>query len=174
MSSSWSSGSLNLLSLPTKPACSSLMVKSKITQPSISKSNKARMQCSHCWGESIKQPSLEKSSLAIHFGALLAFIEQPTLAVTGENNYEDDLTWTLISSAIVAFWYLLVMPPIILNWLRLRWYKRNLLEMYLQFMCVFLFFPGILLWAPFLNFRRLPRDPDMKYPWSTPQDTPRT
>ncbi|PQM41315.1 NAD(P)H-quinone oxidoreductase subunit L chloroplastic isoform X2 [Prunus yedoensis var. nudiflora] len=46
--------------------------------------------------------------------------------------------------------------PIIMNWLRIRWYKRNLLEMYLQFMCVFLFFPGVLLWAPFLNFRKFP------------------
>ncbi|KAL6187053.1 hypothetical protein ACLB2K_043169 [Fragaria x ananassa] len=57
-----------------------------------------------------------------------------------------------------------------LAWLRIRWYKRNLLEMYFQFMFVFLFFPGILLWAPFLNFRKFPRDPNMKYPWSKPED----
>ncbi|KAL0396713.1 UNVERIFIED_CONTAM: NAD(P)H-quinone oxidoreductase subunit L, chloroplastic [Sesamum calycinum] len=60
--------------------------------------------------------------------------------------------------------------PIIMNWLRTRWYKRNLLEMYVQFMFVFIFYPGVLLWAPFLNFRKFPRDPTMKYPWSTPQD----
>ncbi|KAF5208097.1 NAD(P)H-quinone oxidoreductase subunit L protein [Thalictrum thalictroides] len=109
------------------------------------------------------------ASLAIQVGAFLAAVEQPALAVTGVNN-EEDLSWKLIQLGIVAFWYLLIMPPILLNWLRLRWYKRMLLEMYLQFMCVFLFFPGILLWAPFVNFRRLPRDPTMKYPWSTPQD----
>lgn len=110
------------------------------------------------------------------------------------------------------------LQPIILNWLRIRWYRRNLLEMYFQFMFVFIFFPGwdalfhshfkwnkqimiilllssldsrilssilkvqftyvidhrllcsVLLWAPFLNFRKFPRDPSMKYPWSTPQD----
>lgn len=28
----------------------------------------------------------------------------------------------------------------------------------------------ILLWAPFLNFRKFPRDPSMKYPWSVPED----
>lgn len=29
---------------------------------------------------------------------------------------------------------------------------------------------SVMLWAPFLNFRKFPRDPSMKYPWSTPQD----
>ncbi|XP_039017959.1 NAD(P)H-quinone oxidoreductase subunit L, chloroplastic-like isoform X2 [Hibiscus syriacus] len=95
--------------------------------------------------------------------------EQPTLAVTGVNN-EPDLITVIIQLGIIAFWYFLVMPPIIMNWLRIRWYRRNLLEMYLQFMCVFMFFPGLLLWAPFLNFRKFPRDPSLKYPWDTPKD----
>ncbi|KAJ7942937.1 NAD(P)H-quinone oxidoreductase subunit L [Quillaja saponaria] len=112
---------------------------------------------------------LKKSNLAIQIGALLALAEQPAFAVTGVNN-EPDLTWTLIQLGIVLFWYFIIMPPIILNWLRIRWYRRKLLEMYLQFMCVFLFFPGVLIWAPFLNFRKFPRDPSMKYPWSKPQD----
>ncbi|XXG63345.1 hypothetical protein AAC387_Pa05g1559 [Persea americana] len=113
----------------------------------------------------------EKRSLVIQLGVLLASVNQPALAVTGNNNYEVDLTGTLISAGIVAFLYFLIMPPVILNWMRLRFYKRNLLETYVQFMFVFMFFPGLLLWAPFLNFRRFPRDPSMKYPWSTPQDS---
>uniref|UniRef100_A0A0F7CYX7 NADH dehydrogenase-like complex L n=1 Tax=Francoa sonchifolia TaxID=23250 RepID=A0A0F7CYX7_9ROSI len=112
--------------------------------------------------------NLKKSSLAVQIGAILATVE-PAMAVTGENNRED-LVWVLIQLGIVAFWYFLIMPPIIMNWLRIRWYRRKLGEMYLQFMFVFMFFPGILLWAPFLNFRKFPRDPDMKYPWSTPDD----
>jgi hypothetical protein len=28
----------------------------------------------------------------------------------------------------------------------------------------------ILLWAPFLNFRKFPRDPSLQYPWSKPED----
>ncbi|GMN38511.1 hypothetical protein TIFTF001_007745 [Ficus carica] len=112
---------------------------------------------------------LKKSGLAVQVGALLATVEQPAYAVTGVN-YELDLTWTLIQVGVVAFFYFLVMPPIIMNWLRIRWYKRNLLETYFQFMFVFLFFPGVLLWAPFLNFRKFPRDPSMKYPWSRPED----
>ncbi|KAJ8770088.1 hypothetical protein K2173_010133 [Erythroxylum novogranatense] len=110
-----------------------------------------------------------KTNLAIQIAAVLATVEQPALAVTGVNNEEDPI-WVLIQLAIVAFFYFILTPPIIMNWLRIRWYKRNLLEMYLQFMFVFIFFPGIILWAPFLNFRKFPRDPSMKYPWSTPKD----
>ncbi|CAN0923833.1 NAD(P)H-quinone oxidoreductase subunit L, chloroplastic [Linum grandiflorum] len=109
------------------------------------------------------------NNLCIQLGAALAMVEMPAYAVTGMND-DEDLTWTLIQAAIVAFWYFIIMPPIIMNWLRIRWYRRKLLEMYLQFMCVFLFFPGVLLWAPFLNFRKFPRDPDMKYPWSVPKN----
>ena len=25
-------------------------------------------------------------------------------------------------------------------------------------------------WAPFVNYRKFPRDPTMKYPWSTPKE----
>ncbi|KAK3016922.1 hypothetical protein RJ639_006911 [Escallonia herrerae] len=31
--------------------------------------------------------------------------------------------------------------------------------------------PRVLLWAPFVNFRKLSQDPSMKYPWAKPQDT---
>jgi hypothetical protein len=54
--------------------------------------------------------------------------------------------------------YFLVIPLIIYNYLRLRWYKRTFAETYFQFMLVFVFFPGMLLLAPFINFRRLPQD----------------
>lgn len=111
----------------------------------------------------------KKSSLAIQFAALLATIEQPAFAITGVNNPED-LTSILIQLAIVTFCYFILMPPIIFNWLWKRMYRRKLLETYLQFMCIFIFFPGILLWAPFLNFRKFPRDPSLQYPWSKPED----
>ncbi|KAL9241925.1 hypothetical protein vseg_015977 [Gypsophila vaccaria] len=98
-----------------------------------------------------------KSSLLVQMGLLVTAVE-PAIAVTGVNN-EPDLVNVLIQ-----------IGPIIMNWLRIRWYKRNLLEMYFQFMFVFIFFPGVLLWAPFLNFRKFPRDPSMKYPWSKPEN----
>ncbi|KAL2454407.1 NAD(P)H-quinone oxidoreductase subunit L [Abeliophyllum distichum] len=119
--------------------------------------------------KSIRKLCIKQSGLAIHFGTILATVVEPALAVTGVND-EEDLLWVLIQLGISAFLYFIVAPPIILNWLRIRWYKRNLLEMYVQFMFVFMFYPGVLLWAPFLNFRKFPRDPSMKYPWSTPQN----
>uniref|UniRef100_A0A0F7GYI5 NADH dehydrogenase-like complex L n=1 Tax=Erodium foetidum TaxID=337372 RepID=A0A0F7GYI5_9ROSI len=112
-----------------------------------------------------------KSSLAIQVAAILATVgEQPALAITGENNYSVDLGELLIEGGIVGFLYFIVAPPLIMNWMRTRWYKRNLVEMYFQFMFTFIFFPSLLIWAPFLNFRKLPRDPSMKYPWSVPKD----
>ncbi|PKA62721.1 hypothetical protein AXF42_Ash018929 [Apostasia shenzhenica] len=110
--------------------------------------------------EALRLPSL------LRYGALLASVATPAaLAVTAENNVEEDLM-----SGIAAAFYFLIAPPIIMNWLRLRWYKRNFFEMYFQFMFAFIFFPGLMLSAPFLNFRPLPRDSTMKYPWSTPKD----
>ncbi|CAJ1938883.1 unnamed protein product [Sphenostylis stenocarpa] len=113
--------------------------------------------------------SLKYTNLALHIGALLALAEQPVLAVTGENNRQE-LSLVLTQWGIVLFVYFLVVPPIIMFWLWKRWYRRGLLEMYFQFMFVFIFFPGVILWAPFLNFRKFPRDPSMQYPWSVPED----
>ena len=48
----------------------------------------------------------------------------------------------LIVKSIIFIIFLVELQPIILNWLRIRWYRRNLLEMYFQFMFVFIFFPG--------------------------------
>ncbi|KAL2613923.1 hypothetical protein R1flu_025615 [Riccia fluitans] len=72
----------------------------------------------------------------------------------------DDDFWfyALLTSGVAGILYLLVIPLIVYNYLRLRWYKRNALETYFQFMLVFIFFPGMLLWAPFINFRRLPKE----------------
>ncbi|KAL6001543.1 hypothetical protein ACLOJK_007281 [Asimina triloba] len=156
------------LGFPHRPS-SSLAVDSKWIQPPKCHGKiKASMKVMI---ERLPRKSLEKPISALQLGALLASVELPAFAVTGENN-EEDFTWVLIQLGIVAVWYLLLMPPIILNWIRLRFYKRKLLEMYLQFMFVFIFFPGLLIWAPFLNFRRLPRDPNMKYPWSNPDQDP--
>ncbi|XP_057416105.1 NAD(P)H-quinone oxidoreductase subunit L, chloroplastic [Lotus japonicus] len=116
--------------------------------------------------------SIKKPSLALHIGALLALAEHPALAVTGEN-HPQELFGVLIQLGIVLFFYFIATPPIIINWIWRRWYRRNLVEMYFQFMFVFIFFPGVLLWAPFLNFRKFPRDPSMKYPWSIPEDPSR-
>ncbi|XP_010415765.1 PREDICTED: NAD(P)H-quinone oxidoreductase subunit L, chloroplastic [Camelina sativa] len=111
----------------------------------------------------------KKTILAAQLGTVLATIDHPALAITGVNN-QQELSSVVLDIAIISVWYFLVMPPIIINWLRVRWYRRKFFEMYLQFMFVFLFFPGLLIWAPFLNFRKFPRDPSMKNPWDIPAD----
>jgi len=63
-----------------------------------------------------------------------------------------------ITTGIWLVLYFLLIPLGVYNYLRLRWYKRSFLETYFQFMLVFIFFPGMLLLAPFINFRRLPKD----------------
>lgn len=88
--------------------------------------------------------------------------------MTGEEDL--DILGILPTVAAIAFVYLFVFPPIIMNWMRLRWFKRKFVETYLQFMFTYLFFPGMMLWAPFVNFRKFPRDPTMKYPWSKPKE----
>lgn len=54
--------------------------------------------------------------------------------------------------------YFLVLPPLILQYCRSRWYTRSSIETVLMFMLVFLDFPGLLIWAPFVNFRPDGRD----------------
>ncbi|XP_071686312.1 NAD(P)H-quinone oxidoreductase subunit L, chloroplastic [Rutidosis leptorrhynchoides] len=161
-----------LKALPSLPHCKFHPLSTPFNQKHsyISKPNKSsKLVVVNC-KKSDNEITLNKSSLAIQVGALLStLVSEPALAVTGVNN-EEDFVWQLIQLAICAFFYFLVAPPFIMNWLRIRWYKRNLLEMYVQFMFVFMFFPGVLLWAPFLNIRKFPRDPNMKYPWSVPED----
>ncbi|XP_074571618.1 NAD(P)H-quinone oxidoreductase subunit L, chloroplastic [Curcuma longa] len=149
----------------------------RLPQPSLSlrPSSLRKHKAPCCASSSSSRPPrispLHSLTSLVHYGVIMAAAEAPSaLAVTGDNNMEEDLLTTLLAGGAILFVYLFVVPPIVMNWLRLRWYKRKFLETYLQFMFVFLFFPGLLLWAPFLNFRPLPRDPTMEHPWSTPKD----
>ncbi|KAJ7570500.1 hypothetical protein O6H91_01G122600 [Diphasiastrum complanatum] len=63
-----------------------------------------------------------------------------------------------ILTGVILILYFFVIPLVIYNFLRLRWYKRSMPEALFQFMLVFIFFPGMLLLAPFINFRPLPPD----------------
>ena len=54
---------------------------------------------------------------------------------------------------ILAGSYLLVIPVIVLTYLKFRWYSASSIERGFMYFLVFLFFPGMLLLSPFLNFR---------------------
>lgn len=49
--------------------------------------------------------------------------------------------------------YLVVLPAMIVFYLKNRWYTASSVERLLMYFLVFLFFPGFLLLGPFLNFR---------------------
>lgn len=49
--------------------------------------------------------------------------------------------------------FLLVMPALLYTYLNARWYVASSIERLLMYSLVFLFFPGMLLLSPFLNFR---------------------
>lgn len=49
--------------------------------------------------------------------------------------------------------YLVVVPAILYAYLQKRWYIASSPERVVMYLLVFLFFPGLLLLSPFLNFR---------------------
>jgi NAD(P)H-quinone oxidoreductase subunit L len=54
---------------------------------------------------------------------------------------------------ILAGAYLLVLPLVLYFYLQNRWYVVSSFERAFMYFLVFFFFPGLLLLAPFLNFR---------------------
>ncbi|WP_017301915.1 NAD(P)H-quinone oxidoreductase subunit L [Nodosilinea nodulosa] len=58
----------------------------------------------------------------------------------------------------IAGIYLLVVPLALLFYVQRRWYVAGSIERTLLYGLVFAFFPGMLLFSPFLNFRPQPRD----------------
>ncbi|HZG38417.1 MAG TPA: NAD(P)H-quinone oxidoreductase subunit L [Nodosilinea sp.] len=58
----------------------------------------------------------------------------------------------------IAGLYLLVIPLALIFYARQRWYIAGSIERTLLYGLVFVFFPGMLLFSPFLNFRPQPRN----------------
>lgn len=59
----------------------------------------------------------------------------------------------LIIYAALAGAYLLVIPAIVYAYLNIRWYVASSWERVFMYFLMFLFFPGMLVLSPFLNFR---------------------
>ncbi|MGK7891991.1 MAG: NAD(P)H-quinone oxidoreductase subunit L [Leptolyngbyaceae cyanobacterium] len=53
--------------------------------------------------------------------------------------------------------YLVVAPVLLLWYLNQRWYVASSVERLIMYGAVFFFFPGLLLFSPFINYR--PRSP---------------
>ncbi|KAM3275653.1 hypothetical protein ACQJBY_044173 [Aegilops geniculata] len=114
---------------------------SSLQQPAISKS---RILCLlHDKPAPAAQSSqLQKLASVLQCGAVWAAVQAPAALATVSGEEDLDLLGILPPVAAIAFVYLFVAPPIIMNWMRLRWFKRKFVETYLQFMFTYLFFPG--------------------------------
>jgi NAD(P)H-quinone oxidoreductase subunit L len=58
---------------------------------------------------------------------------------------------------VLAFSYLIAVPLVLYIYLQKRWYVASSFERGFMYFLVFFFFPGLLLFAPFLNLRPKPR-----------------
>ena len=72
--------------------------------------------------------------------SLLNLIPQETLLV-------------LLAYGALGGLYLVVVPLALFAWMNKRWYQMGKIERLGIYGMVFLFFPGMIVFAPFLNFR---------------------
>lgn len=68
-----------------------------------------------------------------------------------------DLLITLALYGGLAVVYLLIIPAAILFYLKARWHQVSSLQRFGLYGLMFVFFPGMLLLSPLLNFRPQPR-----------------
>ena len=60
---------------------------------------------------------------------------------------------TFSAYAIILFFYLVIIPLFLFYWMNNRWNVMGKFERLGIYGLVFLFFPGLILFAPFLNLR---------------------
>jgi NAD(P)H-quinone oxidoreductase subunit L len=64
-----------------------------------------------------------------------------------------DTPLVLLAYAALGFAYLVVVPLGLYFWMNKRWYVMGKIERTGVYGLVFLFFPGLILFAPFINLR---------------------
>jgi NAD(P)H-quinone oxidoreductase subunit L len=64
-----------------------------------------------------------------------------------------DLLLVLVAYALIAGTYLVAVPLLLYAWMIKRWTVMGKLERFGVYGLVFLFFPGLILCAPFINLR---------------------
>lgn len=85
--------------------------------------------------------------------ALLAALGGPLGSISTET------LLVLALYAVLAGAYLVVIPLILYAWMQRRWVVMSKIERTGVYGLVFLFFPGLLLFAPFLNLRMAGQGP---------------
>ena len=70
-----------------------------------------------------------------------------------ENQISNNFLLVLAAYAVIAFIYLVVVPLFLYYWMNNRWHFMGKVERFGMYGLVFLFFPGLILFSPFLNLR---------------------
>ena len=68
-------------------------------------------------------------------------------------SFSPDLLLVLVAYALIAGTYLVAVPLLLYAWMIKRWTVMGKLERFGVYGLVFLFVPGLILFAPFINLR---------------------
>ena len=71
-------------------------------------------------------------------------------------NIFDNSILTLLAYLVIISIYLLIVPLLLFYWMNNRWNMMGKFERLGVYGLVFLFFPGLILFSPFLNLRLNP------------------
>ena len=69
------------------------------------------------------------------------------------NLLTQDTVLVLLAYGLLGGLYLLAIPLALFVWMNSRWHRMGKIERLLVYGLVFLFFPGMIVFAPFLNLR---------------------
>ena len=79
------------------------------------------------------------------------------MPILSDLNLSLDLLITLGLYGALGGAYLLVLPGMLMFYLKTRWNTMGSVERLIAYSLVFVFFPGLLLLSPFINLRPQPR-----------------
>lgn len=81
------------------------------------------------------------------------FILFNLIYVMGTMAISQDLIFALVVYGALAVTYLVAVPLALLFYLQARWHRAGSVERTALYAVMFVFFPGVLVFSPFLNFR---------------------
>jgi NAD(P)H-quinone oxidoreductase subunit L len=88
------------------------------------------------------------------------FAGLPTGFEAALQGLSSDTLLVLGAYAALGGFYLIVAPLVLLAWMAKRWTTMGKIERTFVYGLVFLFFPGLIVFAPFVNLRMAGQGPD--------------
>ena len=85
--------------------------------------------------------------------SILDFQESFSTALDLLSRISTESLLVVLTYGLLAGLYLLFVPLMLYAWMNQRWHRMGKVERLVVYGMVFLFFPGMILYAPFLNLR---------------------